>query len=169
MVGGADLLGLPALCQGGFLAHVARPRVPTCPVPPDANGSTRALVVPDLPVLTSGRSLSGITRRCDHSSCARDLRSVGPATMINLRVIALRVLASLRDPSRTLDHESWRGFNRHLSEGWPGPSADHGAEHVPKRTLITPVRQRRLRKEAMHSRLQSRGECEGIGYFPSSH
>ncbi len=98
MVGGADLLGLPALCQGGFLAHVARPRVPTCPVPPDANGSTRALVVPDLPVLTSGRSLSGITRRCDHSSCARDLRSVGPATMINLRVIALRVLnyAALR-------------------------------------------------------------------------
>ena len=38
----------------GSLAHVASPRIPTCPVPPDTDGSTRAVVAPDLPVLTSG-------------------------------------------------------------------------------------------------------------------
>ena len=50
----AAKLRLPALCQGGLWCMSPTPNVPTCPIPPDANGSTSTVVTPDLPVLTSG-------------------------------------------------------------------------------------------------------------------
>ena len=61
----ATKLRLPALCQGG-LGACRQPPCPTCPVPPDANGSTRAAVTPDLSVLT--KRVGALTTRpcaCD--------------------------------------------------------------------------------------------------------
>lgn len=51
--GKATKLKLSTLCQG-VSGTCRQLRIPTCPVPPGANGSTRAVVMPDTPVLTSG-------------------------------------------------------------------------------------------------------------------